>query len=192
MEEARLMHNILPERQIEDNHYFANFKKLTGRYVIGIHPGASKEIKKWKKFPELLLKLKDIPDIFFLFFSAVGDDTDVKPLIDWYNVNGVDYLHICGDISEYIKRMALCDVVICNDSSAAHFAAALGIEVHIMFGPVLSEFARPYSNAGVHVYENNHVGCRPCNQGECLYGNRCLEEISVDEVAEGIISCIHT
>ena len=180
----------LTKGQIEDNCNFADIKKLNGRYVIGIHPGASKEIKKWKKFPELLLKLKDIPDSFFLFFSATGDDVDVKPLIDCCKDNGIDYLHICGSISDYIKRMALCDMVVCNDSSAAHFASALGIEVHVMFGPVLSEFAKPYSNAGVHVYEKNHVGCRPCNQGECLYGNRCLEEISVDEVAEGIFRSI--
>ena len=178
----------LTKDDIKDNEEYRSINRLAGKYVIGIHPGASKDIKRWKKFPELILKLnKTVPDVVFLLFS---EEYELGFDVNQISREGICYRHICGDISEYIRRIALCDVVICNDSSAAHIAGALGVDVHVIFGPVLSELARPYSAASVSVYEQKGLECRPCSQGKCHYANKCLEQISVDEVYDGVIKGI--
>lgn len=121
-----------------------------------------------------------------MLFSEGNEFEMDHRLVDEAKRLRVGYYHVNTDLEEYIQRLAICNVVICNDSSAGHIAAALGVEVHVIFGPVMSSFARPYSYAPVHVYENNDVKCRPCDQSGCNNQMQCLQRISVQEVFNGV------
>ena len=114
-----------------------------------------------------------------------------KLLCQFHNTCIFICVFVYEDIRTYIQRVAVCDLMICNDSSAGHIAAAYGIEVHVIFGPVLPELAKPYSEAKVHIYENKDVLCRPCNIRGCEHQKECLKSISVDQVCMGVVDSIN-
>lgn len=178
--------HLLPQQE-EDNRLFCEKYGINGKVIVGIHPGASMEIKRWKSFPELLSKIYTCyKNVFFLIFSESEELKADSSIIEVARSLNVPFYNVNTNLTEYIQRLAICDTVICNDSSAGHIAAAFGIDVHVIFGPVMPELAKPYSFSNVYVYENRQISCRPCNQKTCNHNMECLNTILVDEVFEGV------
>lgn len=179
----------LTNNQIKENTVFVNENGLENKLLIGIQPGAALAVKKWKGFASLVKKLSDSYENakFLIFLSK--DDLDLAESIktELRDVRK-KCIFVEEDIATYIQRIALCNLMICNDSSGGHIAAAFGIDVHVIFGPILAESSKPYSRGNVFVYEAEDVECRPCRSDICTNGNKCLQVITVQSVFDNIVA----
>lgn len=171
-----------------NNQYLNEFKEknnLYGYLIIGLHPGASQEVKRWDPLKYLQL-IKEIwilePKSKFLIFEGPGESGTVDFISsNLYNSN-IPHLRIKEKLSVYIDIISICDLVICNDSGAAHITAAHGKPVVIIFGNVDPKFVTPKSTNIVKVVSHK-LSCKPCNKSYCvLHTSECIKSITVNEV----------
>jgi len=74
-----------------------------------------------------------------------------------------------------------------NDSGPMHLAAAAGTRVIALFGPTEPEVWRPWGEG--HVVISRHEACSPC-AGTCERGaENCMNQISVEQVAQAVREC---
>lgn len=182
---------VLSEAQKKDNLEFVSRNRLGGIKLIGIHPGASWKTKQWAKFPDLLFELYNRnPSAFFLFFRAPDNEKSVvtDATINKAKECGANFIVVEEPIDKYIARIALCDVIICNDSGAGHIAAALDVETHVIFGPIDSEYAKPlcHKPGKVYTYAARNISCYPCGVPECKNNLECLDSIKVEDIIKNI------
>jgi heptosyltransferase-2 len=85
------------------------------------------------------------------------------------------------DLSLLSGVLAHCRALVTNDSGAMHFAAAIGVNIAVMFGPTRDRETHP-RGAGRHAFLTHPVWCRPCMLRECPLTHRCMTGISVDSV----------
>ncbi len=88
-------------------------------------------------------------------------------------------------IREAAAAIAACDALVSNDGGVMHTGVALGVPTVGIFGPTEPDIWFPYSGMGPYEVITRNEACAPCHLHEC--GDmKCLEKISVDEVAEGL------
>ena len=181
----------LTKWQIADNEKFLLAHGLKNQMIIGVHPAASIDLKEWEGFGSLIHNIhNNVPTAkFVVFVDENKGDLYSKLLHDLEDIKE-SCVYIKEDIKTYIQRVAICNIMICNDSGAGHIAGAFGMDVHVIFGPVLPELAKPYSEANVYTYENKEVLCRPCNIRGCEHQKECLKSISVNQVLEGVMNAM--
>ncbi|MFD2285481.1 hypothetical protein GJU39_19170 [Pedobacter petrophilus] len=155
-----------------------------GKFVIGIHPGSSQEVKKWEecKYAELILRLAKTSNIKFFIFEGPDENETVGKVIADLKDKNVDFLIVKKNLIEYIDILSLCNLVVCNDSGAAHIAGAFGVPTVVIFGNVDPKYI--ISKEALHIRVISHkLICKPCFQSFCKYGHRdCIKKIQVDEV----------
>lgn len=169
--------------------FIQNFLKvndLNNKRIIGIHPGASNVNKQYGYFPELvrsigaLLKGNDI----FCIFEGPGESKTVDSVCSEIELSGKLYLRVKVKTKEYVTLVSICDYMICNDSAAGHIAAAYGIPVTIIFGPVSPDVALPRGKGKINYVSHNLI-CKPCTLPECpKKTEECIKGISANEVLE--------
>jgi heptosyltransferase-2 len=77
--------------------------------------------------------------------------------------------------------LAECRGLVSNDSGAAHLAAALGLQVTVVFGPTDERATHPIG-ARPPVILTHQVWCRPCMLRECPLTHRCMRGIEAAAV----------
>lgn len=87
------------------------------------------------------------------------------------------------DLSLLSGVLAHCRALVSNDSGAMHFAAALGINIAVLFGPTRDRETHP-RGVGRHTFLTHPVWCRPCMLRECPLTHRCMTGISVETVVD--------
>ena len=171
----------------ESEFFIEQYKKthqLSG-FIIGIHPGASQELRRWDKYPILLKKIfNDNPLITVLAFSSKGEESYAEELKNTAIEIGCNLIVVNETLTNYIKLISLCSLMICNDSGAAHIAAAYGIPTVVLYGPNIPEFSSP-TGKNVVLNISNDLPCKPCGRGKCRYQtNQCIRSITVEQVYE--------
>lgn len=91
-------------------------------------------------------------------------------------------------LKKYIALLSRCRLALCNDGGPLHMAKALGVKTVSIFGPVDEAVYGPYpASSGDLVIKSEEASCRPCYDQfklpECGYGNKCLKDITPEEVA---------
>jgi heptosyltransferase-2 len=90
-----------------------------------------------------------------------------------------------GDVLQLAAAIALCSVIITNDSGPLHLATALAVPSVSIFGP--TDPSRTVIPGASRVLKKL-LECQPCYHRECpLRHHRCMTEISVDDVYEATI-----
>ncbi len=183
---------MIPVLRLNKEEEEKNFKliekyKLKGRFVIGIHPGASLEIKRWKSYGQLAQKIgQKNNDAYFFVFSAKGEEYAADSVYNAIKDIGLDGQIIKESLEDYIRIIAICNMMICNDSGSGHIAAAYGIPTIVLFGPMEPSYVKPYGKNHVTLISHS-LECKPCRETECKYkSNDCLKGITVDEVFEAV------
>lgn len=167
---------------------FVKQNNLEGKTIVGIHPGASLAVREWRGFHKLLPKLnKSRINPVFLIFEGPNEKRAVIELENAALSCGARYIISNTPIEEYMLRISLCNVMICNDSGAGHIAAAYGVPSFVVFGPVLPEMARPYAKENVYCF-SEELSCKPCMATVCDNGNECLKKIKPDDVSEKVLT----
>lgn len=167
---------------------FVKQNNLEGKTIIGIHPGASLAVREWDGFQKLLPQLnKSCFNPVFLIFEGPNEKKAVVELENAALRCGARYIISNTPIEEYMLRISLCNVMICNDSGAGHIAAAYGVPSFVVFGPVLPEMARPYAKENVYCF-SEELSCKPCMATVCDNSNECLKKIKPDDVSEKVLT----
>ncbi|OKS86939.1 glycosyltransferase family 9 protein [Mucilaginibacter polytrichastri] len=173
-----------------DGIYTADFvtqKKLNDKIVIGIHPGASLEERKWDetKYAEVINRLSAVySNCVFLLFEGPNEGPTIQKIKNEIDEEGVQYLIISKTLHEYMILMSVCDVIICNDSGAAHIAGAYNIPEVVIFGKGDPKSVKPFTRNALSVV-SHPLECKPCHLINCKFGtNLCMNMVSVHEVYE--------
>ncbi len=87
------------------------------------------------------------------------------------------------DLATLAGVLVNCRALVCNDSGAMHFAAALGVNVTAMFGPTNEVETRPLGQAEIVVL-THEVWCRPCMLRDCPLDHRCMRGITTAAVVD--------
>lgn len=182
-------HDLIPQLTVSElcKPFLESYKQkhnLNGKYIVGIHPGSSQEVKKWdeEKYTELVSVLNSDLDAVFLIFEGPNENETVFKITEKLIERNIPYLVVKEKLLDYINIISLCDLVICNDSGAGHIAGAFGVKTVIIFGNVDPKYI--VSKYASHVVAISHtLECKPCFQSFCKYEHKeCIKGISVEEV----------
>lgn len=183
----------------KDETFLLNFKqqnKLKGKFIIGVHPGASMEVKRWneKKYNELIIRLfSAYPETVFILYEGPNERNTVNAIETVLLTRNIHFVTINKPLQEYLLLLSLCNMVVCNDSGAAHIASAYAIPTVVIYGNVNPLLVSPYGSKMLKVI-SHHLDCKPCHQSICKFDtNLCISMVTVDEVfgaADSIVSSL--
>jgi len=157
------------------------------RFIL-IHPGeGSLPLREWPliNFTVLIDKVLKDSKNYIIIVGAKDAHKNAEFLCKSANNNRCLNLTGKTDIEEILALCNIGNLLIANDSGLAHIASLTPIKNFVLFGP---ESPRIYSPLGENtsiIYAN--LPCSPCfsafnhRQSACQ-DNRCLKNISVDEV----------
>jgi len=176
-----------------DEKYLENFIRdfgINDKIVIGIHPGASLEERKWgeKNYAELIIRLHvNNPNHFFLIFEGPDEQQTTSKIKDLIDREHVQSAVIRRSLNEYLILVNECQIMICNDSGAAHVAAAYQIPVVVIFGKGEPAEVQPFGKNTIKII-SHPLECKPCHLIYCKFGtNLCMKMVTVDEVYANVI-----
>lgn len=175
--------NIKPDLQ---ERLIAKFKLAKNKPTLGIMPGAEYGLaKQWpaKNFAEIAQNALDKNQQVLLFGSA----KDKKTCAQIKKLTGNKVINLSGKTSleEAIDLLGLCQKVICNDSGLMHIAAAVGCEIHAIYGSSSAQYTPPLSNKA-KIYSSNE-SCSPCFAKTCQFGHyNCLHNITPTEIIANV------
>ena len=88
-----------------------------------------------------------------------------------------------NSIRHYIDWVASCRMLITCDSLGLHLALGLNRKLVALFGPTAAEPVYLYGN-GVKLTPACDRNCVPCYRSRCAFDHSCMEDITVEMVAE--------
>jgi heptosyltransferase-2 len=161
----------------------------SGGPLVGLHPGASREIRRWpvRDFVELSVRLSQAGATPIFFFGPREEDLAVA-VRGLYNERGLGRprMRRPGNIRMLGAAFELMDAVVTNNTGPMHVAAAVGARGVFIHGPTPVRRWHPPGDRFVAVYAES-VECRPCDSPTCSAGRlACMEAISVDRVFEAV------
>jgi heptosyltransferase-2 len=147
-----------------------------------VAPGAAfGTAKRWlpSRYGDLAKMLRDEWDADVILVGAASDREDADAIAARA---GGNVINIAGKTSaaELPATLAACDVFIGNDSGASYVAAAVGLPVVAIYGPMPPEIAYPITPTLEIV--RHAVSCSPCLLRDCPVDHRCMTRIEVDDV----------
>lgn len=160
---------------------------ISGRPLIGVHPGAFRPSRRWpeENWRELITGILDAyPDCSVAVTGAAGD----KSIADSLKISPRVFV-TAGELG-ILETAALCknmDAFITNDTGPMHLAAAVGTKVVAIFGPGdVVRYAPSVPTDKYRIVRRDNVQCsRPCYKYECSEPI-CLRSISAAEVLSAL------
>jgi heptosyltransferase-2 len=158
---------------------------------IAVQPGSS-EHQAWKRWPAS--NYAALVEAFIAsghMLPVIVGDLKERPLVDAIlrGSKATSVIDLTGKASlrETLAIVAACDLVVCNDSSLLHIAAAFDIPAIAIYGPTDENRTKPnFSN--VTVLRGNPP-CAPCFEfpdstlaENCPIDYSCLSSVSVEMV----------
>lgn len=94
-------------------------------------------------------------------------------------------------LRQLMAMLAVCRVLLTNDSGPMHLAAALGTPVVVPFGSTSPELTGPGlpGDARHHLLRAD-AACSPCFRRECPIDFRCMERITTGQVFQSLEECL--
>jgi ADP-heptose:LPS heptosyltransferase len=91
-------------------------------------------------------------------------------------------------LDQLIDELRECRLLLTNDTGTMHLAALLGVPIVAIFGSTEPRLTGPLGNG--HMVLRHHVECSPCFLRECPIDFRCMKAVSVQEVANAVLSIL--
>ena len=137
--------------------------------VVGLHPGAGRKIKEWplERFIELGRRLIHEKGATLVLTGSAEEKARTAKIAD---ALGTKVLDLTGklQLGDFAETMSAFDAFVSGDTSAMHFACALGVPSVAIFGP--SDPGRYFSggelgfgSAAKHIPLAPKIWCSPCN-----------------------------
>lgn len=158
--------------------------------VVGVHPGARWETKRWDedKFKRVCQDLIDRLNCKIMLLGDAGDEELIENISkEISDARVIDAVGLpTGRFMSLIKR---CDCLITNDSGPMHIARALQVPVVAIFGPTHPRLG--FATVGSkNVVLCANVECSPCSlhgEKKCRKKSRfCMDLIDPEMVVEAV------
>lgn len=151
--------------------------------LVALAPGAAfGSAKRWPaaSFAALAMRLRADGETPVLVGSPADRAAGAELLA---GVSDAGVINLIGQTSipQLAGVLTHCRALATNDSGAMHLAAALGLDVTVMFGPTREHETYP-RGVGRRSFLSHPVWCRPCMLRECPLTHRCMTGISVEAV----------
>jgi ADP-heptose:LPS heptosyltransferase len=136
------------------------------KIIALVHPTAGATIKEWpiEQFDELLQKLNETENIQPLVLCTNEEFARIQCLSK--NLPDLVILHELT-LRQMMAIVKECDLVIDNDSSPVHIAAAFEVPRIVLFSQSIREIFCPYPENHQHYVFYNDVNCRECELARC-------------------------
>lgn len=151
-------------------------------FIVCLNPGGNWLPKRWPKenFAVLADKLISGYPVKVVFCGSQNDRELIADI-----VSRMSHQPIIAAGRTNLKQLAgifkRADLVISGDSGPLHIAASAGADIIGLFGPTSIRVTGPLGRGKIVVIQK-HLGCKiPCYDENCA-GNKCMQEITVDEV----------
>ena len=174
--------------------------KLTGVYKpsvaenhqlkIGLCAGAEYgPAKRWlpERFAEAAERISAQSPVQWMLFGTARDASagaQIAAALGDHCVNRIGQT----TLDQLIDELHDCRLLLTNDTGTMHLAALLGIPVVAIFGSTEPRLTGPLGNG--HIILRHHVECSPCFLRECPIDFRCMKAVSVEEVADAVLSIL--
>lgn len=103
--------------------------------------------------------------------------------------NGSEIVNLCGktQLVDTVDLLACAKSVVTNDSGLMHVAAAVGVEVNVIYGSSTPDYTPPLTEDDKKNIFYLRLACSPCFKRVCPLGHtNCLKDIKYDEVYRAI------
>ena len=157
---------------------------------IGLCPGAEYgQAKRWlpERFAEAAEKISAHSSIQWILFGTARDATageQIAAALGDHCMNRIGQT----TLDQLIDELRECRLLLTNDTGTMHLAALLGVPVVAIFGSTEPRLTGPLGNG--HIILRRHVECSPCFLRDCPIDFRCMRAVSVQEVADAVLSTL--
>jgi heptosyltransferase II len=157
---------------------------------IGLCPGAEYgPAKRWlpQRFAEAAAKVTAQSSAQWVLLGTKNDGAigaQIAAAIGDHCLNRIGQT----TLEQLIDELRQCRLLLTNDTGTMHLAGLIGVPVVAVFGSTEPRLTGPLG-AG-HVVLRHHVECSPCFLRECPIDFRCMKAISVEEVADAVLSML--
>lgn len=159
------------------------------RPILAVAPGAKYGYtKKWDayKFIEIIKRfIEKFGSVVIL--GQTGEGLNIERNKNEELKDKIFDLTGKTSLSDLIKLLSECDLLICNDSGIMHLGYALGIPLVAIFGSTSPELTGPPRLAGKVIKAN--VSCSPCFKDKCS-DIKCMKSIELDVVWNALTEII--
>lgn len=168
-------------------------------FWLGLNPGAEYgPAKRWPAecFIETAVKIQKETNCGWIVFGAKNDQ-DAECIADEIKkrtaADAVANLVGRTSLLQLCAGLRFCRALLTNDSGPMHAAAALGTPVVVPFGSTSIDLTGPGmpGDSKTHQLLTANAPCSPCFLRECPVDFRCMNDISVEQVAEALQSIVH-
>ncbi|MBN1558832.1 lipopolysaccharide heptosyltransferase II [candidate division KSB1 bacterium] len=164
--------------------------RLDAKHKIAVAPGSVWPTKRWpeQRFTALVQKLVQ-HDIGIVLIGSRQERDLCDAILQQAGSDKIINLAGQTRLLEAAAVIQCCDLLICNDSGAMHFANAVRTDVYAFFGPTVRRFGFAPFRAQDVVFEVE-LDCRPCSAHggrKCPQKHfRCMLDISADTVYQHV------
>jgi len=156
--------------------------------LVAINGCASYKAKSWplEKFATLADRFVERYGANVVFVWGPGEKSIAESICQQMKQPGiVAPATTLKQLGALLKR---CHIVVSNDTSPMHIAAAVGVPTVGIFGPTKPHLQGPWGQQHVTVQKKD-LPCLGCRKTKCE-DLKCMEKLSVDEVWEGVLACM--
>ncbi len=166
----------------------AKFHIRSTEKPLGLCPGAEYGItKKWPPIAYATVAthyLKEHSTSEVWIFGSNKDADTAQEIIndipDTFH-NRIRMLTGSTTLTEAVDLLAMCNLVICNDSGLMHITAAVKTRLVAIFGSTSTKYTPPLAEDALIVESDEP--CHPCFKKQCQYGTlACLTKITPKDV----------
>lgn len=137
---------------------------------VALNPWSPSPTVRWPHFRELALRLQARGQAV-VFFCGPGETELVAPVAQGFPL-------VAGlNLPDFAATLQGCRLFVSNDSGAAHFAAACGVQVRMIHGSTAPE--RTGVGEGI---EAERLWCQPCYRKSCPIDVRCITRVEVERL----------
>jgi heptosyltransferase-2 len=162
----------------------------TSKRLVALNPGATNSrAKRW--LPERFAAAADqlsVRDGFAAFIVGTAGDRDAALAVAGHMRVNVADLTGRTTLAELKAVLDCAELVISNDTGAAHVAAALGVPTVTVFGPTEDFATRPLAPRARVI--RHPVECSPCMLRDCPIDHRCMTGVEVTDVTRAAQSLL--
>jgi heptosyltransferase-2 len=183
--------HLLPEEREEAARILRDLPP--GSRVVGLHPGASAEFRRWPaaRFAELGARLRG-SGVEPVFTVGPKEDPLADAVLSSWRSQGLPEPTVVRPrtarmLAALFERM---DAVVTNNTGPMHVAATVGTPGVFIHGPTPVARWHPPGDRWTAVSAEG-VACRPCDSPSCRMDRvHCMEAVTVDRVHEALAGVI--
>jgi heptosyltransferase-2 len=157
---------------------------------IGLSPGAEYgPAKRWlpERFAEAAAAVTARSPVQWILFGKKNDAPIGEQITTALGDSCVNRIGQTT-LEQLIDELRQCRLLLTNDTGTMHLAALLGVPTVAIFGSTEPRLTGPLGDR--HIVLRHHVECSPCFLRKCPIDFRCMKAVSVQEVADAVMSIL--